>query len=259
MLRTSRLRGRLRSAITVAAFVAAAGCASPASTELDAVAPPALESIASGHDSSSFPAYTVEDLVTYADHAVALTVVGSRALEFEQLHPSGAGRTNRAIELRIDSVLWSSPSASPAPSTLDVVTIGWVRDGRSAGDIKMTMGRPWMQDGHSYFAMLYRISAAGPVALTLGPTGALLPMDDGIIGQGEYLGEQPAPQYTVVTDLAGVTAQRATEILREATPDPRAAPYMGLPADQRFAMVAEGQIPGSDPVFPEGVPVPVPS
>lgn len=246
--------------VAAGSLVVLGGCAAARHSQ-DAPDPspiPSSEAVASGDGAAPFPSYTVQDLVTYGDHAVVLTVMASEALEFEPLHPSGAGRTSRKIQLRVDDVLWSSRLAPAPPESFEIVTLGWVRTGPGE-ERKMTMGRPWLLDGHSYFAVLYTLKPSGEPTLSIGPTGAVLPMDGGVIGEGEYLGPQPSAAYTVVDDLYGSTADRAAQLLSSTAPDPRAAPFMDLPADDRYTMVTEGKLPGTEPVFPSGAPIPRPS
>lgn len=259
MRRTSHhLIARRAAALAVTALLGLSGCSSSRATGPvpDPLPIPSTEPVASGDGAAPFPSYTLRDLVTYGDHAVVLTVVASEALEFEQLHPSGAGRTGRKIELRVDDVLWSNTDAPRLPDSFEIRTLGWVRNGHSGGDTRMTMGRPWLLDGHTYFAMLYTLNGPGVPTLSIGPTGALLPMDGGVIGQGEYLGAAPPVQYEAVTQLNGATGEQAARLLSGTSPDRRAAPYMDLPADDRYTMVAEGKLPGTDPVFPPAVPAP---
>ncbi|MEU6717255.1 hypothetical protein ABZ897_37820 [Nonomuraea sp. NPDC046802] len=151
-----------------------------------------------GHGLEIIQSETADHWVSGAEHVVAYTVSQEteqppQAVEVEREE----GLTYRTVHARIDKVLWSKDGArKPPEGAWNFTTYGFAfNDNDGPGKSKFALeGRPRVEVGHTYIAALrWRDD---PCSDDLGKgswgslgSGAILPFDGEIIGQGEYEGE----------------------------------------------------------------------
>ncbi|WP_231627071.1 hypothetical protein [Streptomyces apocyni] len=201
------------------------------------------EHVMIAHGKDRRPSQTAEEWVTYADHVVAVTAVAERVtppapIEIER----GEGLTGREVTLRIDEVLWSRDGASkPAPTHWKRASMGWQFKG-GENYRKMAMeGQPRVEKGHRYLMAIdweeARCSPGDepePAQWHSLGEGAVVPYDNGTIGEGEMEGriqsaEQARqalaadePGMSLEDKLAGQNGKALVKALNAATPGQKA-------------------------------------
>lgn len=183
------------------------------------------------------PSVTSTDWVTYADQVVVARPTSDREVPAtEEENKAGEGYIGRSVTLAVDKVLWSRSGSPAVPQSLTLDAAGWVlRDGQRQEFA--VHGTPRLETGHTYILALARL---GDGTWSILGSGAALPYDGGVIGNGEFEGsivEAPSkgPGDSVGEQLAGESAQALIALLRKTVPDPAAAPYADLPPEERPA------------------------
>jgi hypothetical protein len=129
---------------------------------------------------------TSTDWVTYADQVVVVRPTSEREIPAtEEERDAGEGYLGRSANLDVDKVLWSRSEAPAAPRSLTLDVAGWAfKDGqRQEFAVHDT---PRLEVGHTYIVALARLEDGTWSVLG---SGASLPYDGGVIGNGESEGE----------------------------------------------------------------------
>ncbi|MEZ7159143.1 hypothetical protein ACWIFK_01920 [Streptomyces althioticus] len=189
------------------------------------------------------PSVTSTDWVTYADQVAVVRPTSDREIPAsEEEKEAGEGYIGRQATLAVDKVLWSRPDAPQAPESLSLDVAGWVfKDGRRQEFA--VHDTPRLEPGHTYILALARLDDG---TWSILGSGAALPYDNGIIGNGESEGKDTRTPGkgsgdSVEEQVAGERAQALVTLLRKASPDPAAVPYADLPPEERYAKAAEAK------------------
>ncbi|MEZ7159144.1 hypothetical protein ACBR38_29435 [Streptomyces sp. MAD19A] len=166
------------------------------------------------------PSVTSTDWVTYADQVAVVRPTSDREIPAsEEEKEAGEGYIGRQATLAVDKVLWSRPDAPQAPESLSLDVAGWVfKDGRRQEFA--VHDTPRLEPGHTYILALARLDDG---TWSILGSGAALPYDNGIIGNGESEG-------TTSTQQAAAKRQAAAE-----PADPADAPESGVEEQVRGA------------------------
>lgn len=184
----------LRATAGVAALLALAGCAG---SDRD----PGSTRAGEGDGAGRFPAASLEDWRSYADHVVEYSVVG------ESMRP--------VATLRIDRILWSAPEAPSLPN-------------------EITMRAPQLEVGERFVAPLAQVEKPFVEWWPLN-TNAALPVVDGRVTTSPELNSPVGKKF------AGRTVAELNDALAEQAPDPLAAKHADLrPTERVQAVLAEG-------------------
>jgi hypothetical protein len=187
-----------------------------------------------------YPNQSARDWVTYADHAIVVTVVAERALPLPpQIEDAGEGIVDREVSLRVDRVLWSSRSARQLPAVLTWPALGWAYRDRMRGARLAVRETPRLELNGAYILAVRWEPPRCPEGDARIPgrwvglgAGAILPFNDGVVGNGESQGEpvlaiestpdaQPGdPTYTFEDSLTGRGARDVRSELTNAIADP---------------------------------------
>ncbi len=194
-----------------------------------------------GMGEDRLPSTTAADWVTYADHVLVVTPTSERTIEPTDTasDTSTSGLINREVTFQVNDVVWSNPEADhKAPSEMSWVAWGWSYSDGNTGDRTefAVEGSPRLEVGHTYVVAVSweeaRCAEGDPVEpaqwAPLG-TGAVLPYDKGVIGQGEFEGtDQPLAEArsaaadsgfpTLGQQLVGESSTEFAEELTTATP-----------------------------------------
>jgi hypothetical protein len=149
---------------------------------------------------------TATDWVSVA-HYVAVGTVAAEAVipppEDEWMSEDAAGRDliGRKITVDIQQILWERNDAPTAlPNQIEMNVWGWFSLGENLQHQKVGMeDRSRLEIGHSYVLALRWMYAEcsedgyEPARWTTIGSGGILPVDGGIIGQGEYEGSVGSP------------------------------------------------------------------
>ncbi|GAA1430368.1 hypothetical protein GCM10009616_14760 [Microlunatus lacustris] len=198
---------RFTVAVISLGLLAGSGCATPGSSRSPCEEPASA--------SRAFPSSTLEDWVTYGDHAVVLRGVG----ELEQNGSEG-------VRLRRERTLWSREQA-PAPPPAE--TFGGTHRRHDAAAAArdhqyLLIGTWWddQQDGEPGWAHL-----------------ELLAFDDGVVGRGSA-GCRPrlSDPASGRTAVWGRTEAEVAGLLDRTPPDPDAVPFLALGPDERWQQLA---------------------
>jgi hypothetical protein len=249
MNRTSKISfSALAGAVVLATgFIVAGAVDGPVdSAAQPAVAPLAARPVAGsgnaivmGHGLEIIESQTADQWVSGAQHVVVYTVDKETEqpptkTEVERKE----GLTYRTVHARIDKVLWSREGALKAPEGgWEFTTYGSAfNDNDGPGTSKFALeGRPRIEIGHTYIAALrWRDDPCSddPGKGSWGNlgSGAILPFDSAIIGQGEYEGQvrtaaqnksliaEESPGDGLAEKLAGAKIDALMDELKRATP-----------------------------------------
>lgn len=174
---------------------------------------------------------TLADWAATADHVITATVRSETALdapESETVDPADEP-IGRQVSLVVDEVHWSAKDAPvAAPTTFQMNAYGWVpvASGRSeaAGEFASRL-----EVGHTYLlALAWKRAECGegetvPAAWTLIGSGAAIPADTGVLGDGEFEGVEVSPgderlrgqgPGSVIARFAGKSAGEVARALR---------------------------------------------
>jgi hypothetical protein len=206
---------------------------------------PARSGAGSGAD--RFPAASLRDWVSYADHVAIFSVVAERELPASESDlEHGGGLQGRIVTLRINRTLWSAPNAPELPGEIEMRALGWVlQDGRRLP--MTTVDAPRVAVGERYVAPLVQVEG-GSGSLEWWPltVGSQLPLDDSRVSPP---GER-AWSSSMREALAGRSVGEIADLLKVQAPDPVAERYSSLRPSERVRAVladkAEAQA-GSEP------------
>ncbi|MGW1148112.1 hypothetical protein ACWD6I_24405 [Streptomyces sp. NPDC002454] len=175
-----RLPGRIAAALALAGIVAGVF-----------VGDTSLETVPGcGYAGDPYPSQTARDWVDHADHVVVATPVREREVNRKDFPPPNPVRyrTDRALTLRADEVLWSTRSPGRTMGEeFELTAPGWrvfrPKDRRA----KSKAGNaPRLEAGHTY---LLALRWSGGRWTVLGE-GAAVPFDEGTAGRGEWCGRE---------------------------------------------------------------------
>ncbi len=226
MISAMRSRGVRRGglvvavALLVAAGVTALRMAGPSSDDRSLVLAQAEE---------MFPARSLRDVVSFADHAAIITVLSERERPLSAEEQAvGEGYASRVLTVRFEKALWSRVEAPPLPAEATFEGWGWsVKDGEK---IPMAGGDgPRMEVGERFLSPLVLIDGTwGPYSYT-----TVLPLKgDTITGIG-----RPRSSYIIGERAVGETVEGFVASLRSTEPYPVAAANASLSARVRLALV----------------------
>lgn len=151
-----------------------------------------------GHGLEIIDSQTADHWVSGAQHVVVYTVLDETEQPPQESEVEREeGLTYRIVHTRIDRVLWSKDGAlKPPTGTWDFKTYGSAFNNNDGpGKAKFALeGRPRVEAGHTYIAALRWQDdpcSDDPGKGSWGSlgSGAILPFDGEIIGQGEYEGQ----------------------------------------------------------------------
>ncbi|MFE9171126.1 hypothetical protein ACFYNZ_16640 [Streptomyces kebangsaanensis] len=131
------------------------------------------------------PSVTSTDWVTYADRVVVVRPTSDREIPAtEEENEAGEGYIGRSATLAVDKVLWSRSGAPAVPRSLTLDVAGWAfkDDQRQEFAVHDT---PRLETGHTYIVALARLDDG---TWSILGSGASLPYDGGVIGNGESEG-----------------------------------------------------------------------
>lgn len=189
---------------------------------------------------SRLPSTTAEDWATYADHVLIATAVSDSPLTNDSSSDGGMGL--RTVSLKVDEVLWTSPLAAKSPpNSLSLVAVGFVTKDNGRVIPAAMEGSPRLEPGHTYLAAVSwvdaRCSQGDPEEPAhYEPLGehAMVPFDDGVVGQGEFEGKlrtageaildssrKPLAQQTLGDTVAGGDGEALVAALNNAPVGPR--------------------------------------
>jgi hypothetical protein len=238
-----RIRIVALASATMIAMGAGACSTGPDDEQTDAAIPafddatvPAAAGITVSHAIEAFPAATLRDWVSYADHVSLFTVLGERQQpqgEHELTYQEGL--VGRLVTVRIDNVLWRSNAAPDVPREYSVVTDGWALND---GDLSPmgTEGGPRLEVGEQYLAPWIHDTGAGWGVLSV---TAVFPVDD----YGRAQRHEWAPPSLAGNALVGVLPYRVSWALSTTDPDPAVAEYTHLEPLLRRLAVDLAQLP----------------
>lgn len=148
--------------------------------------------LAEGND--RYPSQSANDWVTYADYVVVATAVSEHEIPPDRSEiERGEGLIGREIAMRVDRVVWASPTAPvPAPEAWSRTAMGWAFAGSVKDRTKLgKLDSPRIEAGHTYvIALDWAPDPCRPETgewLGLGE-GSTVPFDGGVLGVGEYEG-----------------------------------------------------------------------
>jgi hypothetical protein len=177
----------MASGLTLAVALVAGCASSPGTTTVHGLEP--------------YPNSTATDWVTYADHVVVATVTAEREMPLDDHEKeTGEGSVDREVTLHADEIIWSAddPVHAAPEGEFTMPGFGWtLADGEKTEMV--AEGAPRLEVGHSYIFALYWLPEVPdepvPVPARWNSLGlsAVVPFDDGIIGNGEVMGEVVSP------------------------------------------------------------------
>jgi hypothetical protein len=187
-----------------------------------------------GAGADRFPAESLRDWVSYADHVAIFSVVTERELPAsnEDLE-HGGGLQGREVTLRIERKLWSAPNAPDLPGEIKMRALGWVlQEGQR---LPMTTGdAPRVAVGEKYLAPVVQVEG-GDGALEWWPltVGSQLPLGDSrVTSPGRDAWRSPMRDA-----LSGRSVDEIAELLKAQRPDPVAEKFSSLRPTERIQAV----------------------
>lgn len=183
------------------------------------------------------PTDSLADWVGVADHVVVATVVDEVRGEdppVDETAPNGEGLIQRTLSFEVDDVLWSAAGVGrPAPDSFTILTdAGWIRYEDGSERETAREGSSRLEVGNEYVLGLVWKPAqcAGdiriPARWALIGSGAVLPANDGVVGEGEFEGAEVSPVdagEVVGPPVAEEFRGEGVEDVEEALDDTRAA------------------------------------
>jgi hypothetical protein len=185
-----------------------------------------------------FPAGSLEDWKSYADHVVIFSVQSERALpRRDDDVAAGEGRQGRQVDLHIEEVIWSAERAPRLPADLAMLTTGWVyRDGKR---LEMRYrDAPRLKVGQRYLSPMTRLELGptpewGPLSL-----GSQLGIEGSVIAEDDAIGSPGA----VREQFAGRSLNVLVDAFKLQEPDPVAMRFKDLrPVERVKAVLRENQ------------------
>ncbi len=195
------------AAVVAFGLLASSGCAS-FGTGADRCSFPASAS-------DAFPSTTLEDWVTYGDHAAVVRGV-------DELDQNG----REVVRLRWERTLWSRPQA-PAPAPAETFSSNSRSYNSAAAEPDhqyLLVGAWWdaQQNGQPSYVHL-----------------ELLAFDDGVVGRGSAgCKPRPADKDTGRAALWGQGEPAVVDLLNRTPADPEASKFMAIGPDARWQRVA---------------------
>ena len=183
----------------------------------------AVAEIHRGIIDNTFPAATLEDWKSLADHVAVVTVVDEKRVP---------GAFTRHVWLQVERVLWSAPHAPQLPPVAVTRTWGWTEDGtplKEDGAARLTMHR-------SYVIPLVRYDEDRGAPVGWGPLAdlAIMPLRDGRIDTRGILEGQARDR------LQGATVDEARAIVVAAPAHPLARRFSRLRPRRRMEKMFRG-------------------
>lgn len=177
--------------------------------------------------------------MSYGDAVVVATAVADR-----ELPPSpdevdlGEGLIGRAVQLRVDRVLWARTGAPPAPASITLDVPGWVFDGDERTEMAVE-GFDRVTVGASYLIPIVRYPDTGWGALS-----SVTRLDDAddavrrdVAGPAELPMADGPPRDAALTSMAGHSVDDVAGALAATPPDPLAVEHFDLDPIARWNAV----------------------
>ena len=172
-----------------------------------------------------------ESLQDWVDHAVQVSVV--TVISEQQLTtlptPEGSDQPSsvgRHVTLRIEQTIWQGKADVYPPTEVTIGTWGWTLDD---GELRPA-GRGRYEVGHTYLVPFVR-TQDGWTPLVL----SSIPVSGGSVESGF-----PAAREAYA-DLDGLAIADVAEQLAALKPDPLLASLVGVPAEERWAAIAQAR------------------
>lgn len=216
-------------------LVSGCGAAPPDAPGTPSVRPRGEPASSASRD-QAFPTDTLEDWVTYGDRVVVVEVVGDGRRPTEP-GPDPQSPPWRDVTWQNRGELWANPARPDARAPQESTAAGGsYSSDRDGARVEALGGDPVLYVGHTYVAVLAltRIGDGGPREwIDL----AMLPFDDGLVGDGEAFGGWEGQEETLDA-VWGRTGPELTGILSTTPVDPYAVAYAGRDASQKFQLAA---------------------
>lgn len=228
-----------RNAIIIFAVTLVVGFAGVSATK--ALSADSVRSVIPVFTEDHLPNETATDWVTYADFVVAVTATSEREVKAPSDPNAEESTIGREVTLRVNDVLWSRDPKAKAPKTVPWSAIGW---GATGGDLEkrqemVEVGASRVEVGHSYVIAIkweLPLCTEGPDKESaqwsgLG-AGAVVPFDEGIVGNGEFEGKTRSAaqakvsvkrgdlQPTFANTMLGKSSTALAQNLGDTKPDP---------------------------------------
>lgn len=201
MMSTSRLAPAAQWTIAgaLAACLIAMGSLGGGESRSSRPDPPAVP-VLLGHGADRLPSESPADWVRNAEYIVEVHVLGERALPVPAIDlQRGEGIILRELDLEVSAVVWAAPGTRVAPTALTWNAFGWHWKGDPLERRELgAYGAPRMEVGHNYLLALdlprglcgdAQSAAEAEQSEWLGLGGSsVVPIDDGIVGNGEFEG-----------------------------------------------------------------------
>lgn len=220
------------TALGLALLLGACGAPAPDAPGTPSVRPRG-EPASSATRDQAFPTDTLGDWVTYGDRAVVVEVVGESRRATEPA-PDPQSPSWRDVAWQQRGELWANPARPEehAPTTGTAAGGVYTSDREGAG-VAAVGGEPVLFVGHTYVAVLAHTDVGG------GPRDwvplALLPFDDGIVGDGEAFGGWEGQEATLDA-VWGRTGPQVSALLAATPVDPAVVPWAARDASQKFQL-----------------------
>lgn len=187
-----------------------------------------------GDGGGRFPADTLEDWKSYADHVVVYSVVAENEVPPDpQEQERGEGMVGRTVNLRVEEILWSAQRGPDLPNEVSMRVAGWALEDGVRRRFRLH-GSPRVELGQRFLAPLVRVEEPFVEWWPLS-TSAVVPVVDGRIQTDDTL-DNP-----VGKEFAGHAISALDESLARQDPDPLAAKHQELrPTERVEAVLAEG-------------------
>lgn len=186
-----------------------------------------------GSGSSRFPADSLSDWKSYADHLVTFTVMDEQEVPLSpEEQTRGEGMIGRRVTLRLDEIHWSAADAPSVPRELTWNASGWVVNEGERRPFRLA-GAPRKEVGETFLA---------PIALTEDPKGEWWPLSSGaqlLLVDGKVAPRDDQSSRALEQALGGKTPEAVADELEESEADPLAVKHRALRPDRRVRAVME--------------------
>jgi hypothetical protein len=177
-----------------------------------------------------FPSRSLADVVSFADHAVVVTVTGERKLPLTPDEATrGEGYEGREVTLTVERSVWRRPGGPRLPSTLTFAGWGWfVHDNR---ETRASSGTgPRLEIGERFLMPVVHLDSGSwsPYSYSL-----ILPLDGDTV---RSVGSD-SDGNVIRARLAGMPTAGVGVALASEHPYPDAAAHPLLTAEQRLELV----------------------
>jgi hypothetical protein len=196
----------------------------------------AAPSQVAGTEAARFPAETFTDWVSYGDQVAVFSVTAEEEIPPpSDVYEQGGGYIARVVNLNIEKTLWARKGAPALPSSVRVLTYGWVYENGDRNPAA-AWGSPRLKVGERYAAPFVMAPRDG-VDWTALSAEATLRLVDGVFTTDGVVGGSPS---AIAQRLQSSSPDELARILAGTEPDALAVKYAHLSPDARVqAVMAE--------------------